>query len=608
MLAAIAVATVPFATAVVISAPLTDAPRHDKQTPTNNTAVAVQAERSPRSRPGLGGVQPNLGSPTWSPLNPFEPTVYQPAKPVLLTPSFESTARRERSGGGAGPLRADSIRPPLAHASSASTPAHAGGRGAFSSASSSRRTAKTTATADGDAAAATAAADAEAESIADAESTTPAIEIAAPDPLAGTTPAVAHAPAETGETSAEASNSCRDWFTRQRPFSLLSPDRESAILFSRATLLDVSAASWQTARAASVPAADGTNADFTTPLDATPRIGDDFETPDVEAERVSTIPVQTQRQFSLFRTVAASTAEAETDFSGDAMEIQNSGEPTIRWAWRVPAFLSFNTDSDTETAAGSSGLSEGLDANRAAVLKPVRGWPITRLLSFETVVEAEGGAVLIHTSPDGDGQTRFSIGTLSPLVVQEGATFYVNAGLTYTQPVSFEPGSKLGGGGTLDPIGGIEIPAGVVVSPGASPGILTVGDITFSADSVLELELGGLLRGLSYDVLASKGVIRADGTLSIVAYHGYAFRNGDVFDILDFRTIRGDFDLLLPILTNSLAWDTSRLYVDGTLRVVGTAGLNPAAIPEAHTLMLLSLGGIALLQRRSKRHPENPKH
>ncbi len=49
---------------------------------------------------------------------------------------------------------------------------------------------------------------------------------------------------------------------------------------------------------------------------------------------------------------------------------------------------------------------------------------------------------------------------------------------------------------------------------------------------------------------------------------------GDRFDVLDWGTLVGAFDtVLLPALSEGLAWDDSQLYVDGTLSVV--AGLLP---------------------------------
>lgn len=42
-----------------------------------------------------------------------------------------------------------------------------------------------------------------------------------------------------------------------------------------------------------------------------------------------------------------------------------------------------------------------------------------------------------------------------------------------------------------------------------------------------------------------------------------------MFDILDFTSRLGTFATLsLPVLPGSLEWDTSKLYIDGTLRVI----------------------------------------
>jgi len=63
---------------------------------------------------------------------------------------------------------------------------------------------------------------------------------------------------------------------------------------------------------------------------------------------------------------------------------------------------------------------------------------------------------------------------------------------------------------------------------------------------------------------------------------GFGPSVGDSYDVLDFGSLAGEFDLVsLPALSGGFAWDLSRLYKDGSLRVVpepGTASFSLMAL------------------------------
>jgi len=135
---------------------------------------------------------------------------------------------------------------------------------------------------------------------------------------------------------------------------------------------------------------------------------------------------------------------------------------------------------------------------------------------------------------------------------------------------------------------------GGIVAPGASPGILTVDAITFAGGSTLEIELGGLVRGTEYDVLAASGAIafQGDSTLTLSLINGFVPQWHDEFDILDFAGASGHFNALnLPQLGGGLSWDTSDLYAGGTIVVA----------PEPATLALLAMGAAGIVVRRRRR-------
>jgi hypothetical protein len=151
------------------------------------------------------------------------------------------------------------------------------------------------------------------------------------------------------------------------------------------------------------------------------------------------------------------------------------------------------------------------------------------------------------------------------------------------------PGTTLKGGGTV--LGCLVV--GGTLSPGESPGILSVQDITFAGGSILNMELAGTARGGGYDALISSGnmVLEDGSTLSVSRINWFAPALGDEFDVLDFSSLSGQFTTVnLPALDGGLSWDTSNLYTDGTISVA----------PEPATLALVALGGLALLGRRRK--------
>jgi hypothetical protein len=191
-------------------------------------------------------------------------------------------------------------------------------------------------------------------------------------------------------------------------------------------------------------------------------------------------------------------------------------------------------------------------------------------------------------------------------------------------------------------------------SPGESPAAVHFGgDLALSPAGELVIELGGTAPGAAHDQIRVAGDLTLGGKLSIELLNSLSPTVGQVFNILDWGRLSGEFDSIeLPPLAGPLAWNTSRLYTDGLLSLVlpgdfntdgsvnaadyvvwrnglGTAytqndfnswranfgislaesALNPQsnvpAVPEPHTWMM-SLVGSALLAwfgRKLSRHP-----
>ena len=143
-----------------------------------------------------------------------------------------------------------------------------------------------------------------------------------------------------------------------------------------------------------------------------------------------------------------------------------------------------------------------------------------------------------------------------------GSNINVIDNVTFTGLVS--GGGGIFGSGTADFQGGF--------APGDSPALVTVeGSANLGASNTLFMEIGGLLAGTEFDVVDIAGSLTAGGILDIALINAFAPSAGDVFDLLNFGSILGNFSAInLPTLGGNLDWDTSNLLVDGTLSVFST--------------------------------------
>jgi hypothetical protein len=105
-------------------------------------------------------------------------------------------------------------------------------------------------------------------------------------------------------------------------------------------------------------------------------------------------------------------------------------------------------------------------------------------------------------------------------------------------------------------------------SPGLSPTTSMVGNLAFSPTSTLIIELGATSAGSQYDQLIASGNLLFDGIMQVSLINSFVPALGNSFNVFDWQSASGTFDIInLPALSGSLAWDTSQLYIDGTLRI-----------------------------------------
>jgi uncharacterized repeat protein (TIGR01451 family) len=151
--------------------------------------------------------------------------------------------------------------------------------------------------------------------------------------------------------------------------------------------------------------------------------------------------------------------------------------------------------------------------------------------------------------------------------------------------------AQITGSGQLDLSQATVLPFNGLLSPGSSPGILTVdGALEEGPDATVLIEIGGEIPGSSLDRLDVTGALTIDGLLDVDLLAPYHPVGGEQYQILTFDQSLGWFDSVdLPALQHMLYWDivTSsqdvwlEVLCDGTqLGVVMTADNDPVSVGE----------------------------
>jgi hypothetical protein len=173
-----------------------------------------------------------------------------------------------------------------------------------------------------------------------------------------------------------------------------------------------------------------------------------------------------------------------------------------------------------------------------------------------TLNAANGFVVDFDEAVTGYG-TINSINTLAKRATINGNV----QGSSLVQPITLS--GYVGGVGTFN-----NVSFTGTYSPGFSPAITMVGNIIFSPTSTLVMEIGGLSPGSEHDQIISSGQIGFDGTMQVSLINSFSPTLGQEFNLFDWVSTSGSFDTInLPPLGASLAWDTSQLYIDGTLSI-----------------------------------------
>ena len=179
---------------------------------------------------------------------------------------------------------------------------------------------------------------------------------------------------------------------------------------------------------------------------------------------------------------------------------------------------------------------------------------------YETIYMEDTSSIVINASGDLYVQDSIYNGYPSGATSLTTTTITVNGILTNDGIIYND--------GTINGIGTIQTSTSLsngsivgigTVAPGLSPGELkTDFDYALSTNGSLTIEIGGLMPGTQYDVLAGNGQKMLNGKLKVLLYGTYTPNIGDEFVIIKGDSVSGTFDTIeFPSLPSSMIWNIS---------------------------------------------------
>jgi len=195
----------------------------------------------------------------------------------------------------------------------------------------------------------------------------------------------------------------------------------------------------------------------------------------------------------------------------------------------------FNANATTTMSAGAteSFINNGNFYKNTDSTTTTMNVPFTN----DGIVQVNAGSLVFQQGMDNGENTIINLGGG---ILDPGDTLILDSG------------DSLIGSGTLD---SNLVNAGTV-SPGASPGIITVdGDYTQDSSGTLAIELDGTTAGTDYDQLVVTGAVTFGGTLDVSLIPGFTPSAGQNFTIMTYASRSGEFDTQnLPPLSGDLEW------------------------------------------------------
>lgn len=167
---------------------------------------------------------------------------------------------------------------------------------------------------------------------------------------------------------------------------------------------------------------------------------------------------------------------------------------------------------------------------------------ITGALSGNFKLAMAGGAqgqIILSANPNGSATPNGTLRAPAETKTYEGdqSSAPVTVGYNQTaivtgirQDVYVGEGGILKGTGTVR---NVEITSGGTLAPGLSPGCLNTGNLTFSAGSTYEFEVGGVTECTEYDQTKVTGTVDlGSGTLKTILFNSYKPKTGDKYTII----------------------------------------------------------------------------
>ena len=257
--------------------------------------------------------------------------------------------------------------------------------------------------------------------------------------------------------------------------------------------------------------------------------------------------------------IEGGTGNATVNFNGGILKARES----------QGAFIT-NLDVANVQAGGITIDSNGFDLGISQTLSGTGG-----------LTKAGAGRLTLSASNAYAGTTTVTAGSLFIDGTQASGAVQVDAGAT------------LGGSGA---IGGAVTMFGVL-SPGNSPGVLSVAALVLGGSSTSIFEIDGTTRSTQYDglnITGSSGPTYG-GALSLVFGNGSAFGNTDVFNLFDFTgAAAGDFSSVTSTGFYSGTWSVSSgawsLQSGGQTLTFSQSVGDLVIVPEPTALALTGIG------------------
>ncbi len=175
---------------------------------------------------------------------------------------------------------------------------------------------------------------------------------------------------------------------------------------------------------------------------------------------------------------------------------------------------------------------------------------------------------------------------------------------TGSGPVEVNTGATLGGGGTI--AGAVSVASGGTLSPGNSPGRLTVGSLTLASGAALSIELGGApvepasSATQTYDQVFSAGGFNLAGNLNLSLANGFSPTLGQKFFILvntvDTALVSGVFANATALVVSDNAGNFYLLnYADNAGDGLLFNDVSLTVVPEPSTWFMIGAGMLTLL-------------